>query len=221
VTVLWLTPLFKNLPEAVLAALIISAVSHLFKVAEFTRYYAERRIEFWLGLATLAGVLTLDVLPGLIIGVIAMLLLVVYNASKPHVAVLGRAGDSSSTYGDVVRHPGYKPVSGLLVVRLDAPLFYANASLVRDRIKQLVGSSDPTPTAVVLDLGASDELDITRAEVLEQLVEELRQARVQLALVEVHKPVIGRARRTGLLDTLGEAMLFHTVDEAVAALTAP
>ena len=69
VTVLFLTPLFKNLPEAVLAALIIHAVSHLFKVAEFKRYYREQRLEFWVGLGTIAGILTLDVLPGLGIGV--------------------------------------------------------------------------------------------------------------------------------------------------------
>jgi hypothetical protein len=67
VTVLLLTPLFKDLPEAVLAALIIHAVSHLWKVAEFRRYYTEARPEFWLGLLTLAGVITLNVLPGLVI----------------------------------------------------------------------------------------------------------------------------------------------------------
>ena len=89
VTVLVLMPVFKNLPEAVLAALIIHAVSHLWKVKEFRRYYAERRIEFWLGLATLLGVITIDVLPGLVIGVVAMLLLVVYHASRPHLGVLG------------------------------------------------------------------------------------------------------------------------------------
>src|SRR6185312_1783119 len=72
VTVLFLTPLFRDLPEAVLAALIIFAVSHLWKVAEFSGYYRVSRVEFWLGLATLAGVLVFDVLPGLLIGVVAM-----------------------------------------------------------------------------------------------------------------------------------------------------
>ena len=74
VTVLFLTPLFKNLPEAVLAALIIFAVSHLWKIREFRGYYRVGRVEFWLGLATMAGVIILDVLPGLLIGVVAMLL---------------------------------------------------------------------------------------------------------------------------------------------------
>ena len=89
VTVLFLTPLFQDLPEAVLAALIIHAVSHLMKVSAFRRYWAERPAEFWLGLATLVGVVTLDVLPGLAIGVVAMILLVVYKASRPRLSVLG------------------------------------------------------------------------------------------------------------------------------------
>ncbi len=100
VTVLVLTPLFTDLPEAVLAALIIHAVSHLWKVREFERYYAERRIEFLLALAT----------------------------------------------------------------------------LVRDRVKYLVGASDPLPRAVILDIGVNDELDITSAEMLEQLMDALRAA---------------------------------------------
>ena len=68
VTVLALTPLFTDLPEAVLAALIIHAVSHLWKIPQFRRYYGERRPEFWMGAATLAGVVVIDVLPGLVIG---------------------------------------------------------------------------------------------------------------------------------------------------------
>jgi MFS superfamily sulfate permease-like transporter len=150
VTVLLLMPLFKNLPEAVLAALIIHAVSHLFKVKELRRYYAERRVEFWLALGTLLGVVVIDVLPGLVIGILAMLLLVIYRASRPHLGVLGGVPGAPGAYGDIGRHPDYARVPDLLVLRLESPLFYANASLVRDQIKRLVGASDPAPTAVIL-----------------------------------------------------------------------
>lgn len=220
VTVLVLTPLFKNLPEAVLAALIIHAVSHLWKVAQFRRYYAERHAEFWLGLATLIGVITLDVLPGLVIGVISMLLLVIYNASRPHLGVLGRVPGVPGAYGDVGRHPDYEGVPDLLLLRLEAPLFYANAGPVRDRIKQLVGATHPPPKAVVVDAGANDRLDITSAEMLEQLVATLRSAGIDFALADVRQPVIEMARRSGLLAALGENRIFHTADEAVDALTA-
>ena len=143
VTLLFLTPLFTDLPEAVLAALIIHAVSHLMKVGVFRRYYAERQREFWLGIATLVAVVTLDVLPALVLGVAAMLLLVIYSASRPHLSVLGAAPEAQGAYGDVGRHPDYRQTPGLLVLRLEAPLFYANASLVCDRIKRLAGRGRP------------------------------------------------------------------------------
>jgi SulP family sulfate permease len=216
-TVLLLTPLFKDLPEAVLAALIIHAVSHLWKVAEFRRYYTEARPEFWLGLATLVGVITLDVLPGLVIGVVSMLGLVIYRASRPYLGVLGRAPDTG-VYGDIQRHPDYHPEPCLLVLRLEAPLFYGNASPVRDRLKGLVGASEPVPRAVILDAGAIDRLDITSAEMLGRLISTLRSADVDFALADVRLPVIEMARRSGVLELLGEDHVFHTVDEAVRSL---
>jgi MFS superfamily sulfate permease-like transporter len=218
VTVLLLTPLFKNLPEAVLAALIIHAVYHLMKVEEFRRYAAESRPEFWLGIATLLGVITIDVLPGLVIGLVAMLLLVIYNASRPHVGVLGRVPGSLDAYGDIGRHPDYRQVSDLLVLRLESPLFYANASLVGDQVKRLVGAADPLPRAVVLEAGANARLDITSMEMLGQLVESLHGAGIDFALADLRQPVVAMLQRSGLLDTIGEDRIYHTVDEAVGSL---
>jgi sulfate permease, SulP family len=220
VTVLVLTPLFKDLPEAVLAALIIHAVAHLWKVAALRRVYAERHIEFALGLATLLGVLTLDVLPGLVIGVLSMLLLLVYNASRPNVAVLGRAPGEPGVFLGLDRHPDVEPVPGVLLLRLKAPLIYANAAPVRDRVKRLVGGATPTPRAVVLEMGANDDLDITAAEVLQELVTSLRAAGLDIALADVRDTVIARARLTGLLAVLGEDHVFHTLGQAVDELEA-
>ena len=218
-TVLFLTPLFKNLPEAVLAALIIHAVARLLKFRQFRLYYREQRIEFWLGIATLAGVTLIDVLPGLLIGVIAMLLLVIYNASRPHLGVLGAVPGVEGAYGDIERHPDYQRITELLVLRLGAPLFYANATLVRDRVKVLVGSSDPLPRAVILEPSAQDGLDITSAEMLEQLIATLRSAGIDFALADVRQPLVEMARRTGLLETLGEDRVFLTVADAVRTLS--
>jgi sulfate permease, SulP family len=219
VTVLVLTPLFKDLPEAVLAALIIHAVSHLWKVAEFRRYYDEQRVEFALGLATVVGVITLDVLSGLVIGVVSMLLLVMYQASRPHLSVQGRVPGVSGAYGDIDRHPDYPTVPGLLVLRLEAPLWYANATLVRDRVKMLVGQSDPIPHAVIVAAGASASLDVTSTEMLEELITTLRSAGIDFALADVRLPVVAMARRSRLLGIIGEERIFHTVEEAVEALT--
>jgi high affinity sulfate transporter 1 len=217
VTVLLLTPLFKSLPEAVLAALIIHAVSHLWKIGRLRAYYGERQAEFWLGLATLLGIVTIDVLPGLVIGVVAMLVLFIDNATVARVSVLGRLpGDGAFVAID--RNPEAVPVGDVLVLRLDSALFYANATRVRDRIKRMVGQARPTPSAVILDVGAADRLDLTSAEVLDELVGILHSAGLDVGLAEVRQPVLELARRTGLLDTIGATRIFHTIDEALEAM---
>jgi SulP family sulfate permease len=221
ITVLVLTPLFKNLPEAVLAALIIHAVSHLWKVAEMRRYYELQRLEFWLALATLLGVITIDVLPGLVIGVGAMLLLVIYRASKPQIGSLARVPGEPGAYGDIGRHPDYERIPGVLVLRFESPLFYANATPVRDEIKALVGACDPPPRAVVLDAGANDRLDVTSADMLTTLVSTMHSAGIDVALADVRQPVVRMARRSGLAKRLGDDRIFHTIDEAVQALARP
>ena len=109
----------------------------------------------------------------------------------------------------------------LLVLRLEAPLLYVNASVVRKRIKALVGAADQTPRAVILDLAANgDRLDITGSETLSALVRELHSARVDVALAEIRLPVVQMAQRSGLLETLGENRVYHTIQEAVHALDA-
>jgi MFS superfamily sulfate permease-like transporter len=218
VTVLFLTPVFRDLPEAVLAALIIHAVSHLWKLEEFRLYRREQPLEFWIGLATLAGVVAIDVLPGLVIGVVSMILLVVYQASRPHVSVLGRVPGIPDAYGDVERHPDYEQIPGLLVLRLEAPFFYANASPVADAVKRLAGPSEPRPHAIVLDFSPNGNLDISSSEKLGELVTALRSAGIDFALAELRKPTREAARRSGVLETIGEDHVFHTIDEAVNAL---
>jgi len=163
-------------------------------------------------------VIAVDVLPGLVFGVVAMVLLLVYQASRPHVSVLGRVPGVPDAYGDVGRHPNYTPVSGLLVLRLEAPMFYANASPVCDAVKRLAGSRERLPRAVVLDFGPNPQLDITTSENLEQLVKTLRGGGIDFALADVRENVRDTARRTGLLEAIGEDHLFHTLDEAVDAL---
>jgi MFS superfamily sulfate permease-like transporter len=111
-------------------------------------------------------------------------------------------------------------VPELRVLRLEAPLFYANATLVRDRVKYLVGASDPLPKVVILELLANPALDITSTEMLEQLTTTLRSAGIDVALADLRQPVIDMATRTGLLETLGKDRIFLTVDDAVRTLSA-
>jgi sulfate permease, SulP family len=214
VTVIALTPIFTDLPEAVLAALIIHAVYHLMKVAEMRRFYQLRRREFWLAMATLVAVITLDVLPALIIGIVFSLALLIYRASRPHVSVLGANPATPGAFEDVERHEDARQVPGVLVVRPDAPLFYANAEAVRDAVENDVSAAGDVRT-VVFDLDANDEIDITSAEQLEKLADSLNTAGVTFTLAHLHKPAEDMARASGLLEKVGEQHVFPTVAAAV------
>ncbi|HET6850546.1 MAG TPA: SulP family inorganic anion transporter, partial [Gaiellales bacterium] len=189
VTVLVLTPLFKGLPEAVLAALIIHALWHILVARKLQAVRTLSRTEFWLGVLTFAGVVLVDVLPGMVIGLIASLLLVVYQSSQPHLSLLGRVPGVSGKYADLARHPEAVRIPGVLVIRFDAPIYYANALSVRGQIEEIVQAEDMPPRAVVLDASVQDSLDITSAEMLTKLVAKLEQAGIEVAAAEVHAPV--------------------------------
>jgi high affinity sulfate transporter 1 len=216
VTVAALTPLFHDLPEAVLAALILHAVSHLMKVAEMRHFYRLIPREFWLGLITLAGVVVIDVLAGLIIGVILSIVLFIARASRPRVSVLGNDPAVPGVYIDIDRHPEARPIDGVLLVKPDAPIFYANAQAVRDAIDALVSNAKDRVEAAVLDLDANDDIDITTAEQLVKLHESLDRRSVTLCFVHVHAPTLRIAREAGLIDSAASDRVFPTVAAAVA-----
>jgi len=219
VTIVALTPLFTDLPEAVLAALIIFAVVRLMKVRQMQWFYRMQKVEFWLGMLALLGVLILDVLPGLAIAVLFSLVYVIYKSSRPHVSVLGRVPGSPGAYTDIQRHPEDRPVEGLIIFRLNAPLYFANAPLIQSRLRELVRGNRPPPRAVILDMSASDNLDITSLEMLEKLVTELKGANIEVMAAEVHQPVRDMVLRSGLANEFGRSQVFPTVDAAVNDFT--
>ncbi len=218
VTLLFLTPLFTSLPEAVLAALIIHAVWHILSSRKLLTLRREAPVEVWFGVLALAGVLLIDVLEGMMIGLLASLAFFIYRSSRPHLSSLGRVPGVAGAYSDLARHPENAPVPGVLIVRLDAPMYYANALTARDQLKAMLRDAAPPPRAVVFDAEGQDELDITSAQVLTGLVEELHRNGLAVAFASVHAPVLERARETGLLEAAGEGRVFATVDMAVRAL---
>jgi SulP family sulfate permease len=215
VTLLFLTPLFTSLPEAVLAALIIHAVWHILTARKLEKIRLVSRTEFWLAVLTLLGVLFIDVLQGMIIGLVASLLLTIYQSSRPHVASLGRIPGSPGAYSALDRHPENTPVPGIVILRLDAPMYYANALTVRERAKALVAETQPAPRAVVFDAAGQDSLDLTSAEVLKGLYLELKDKGIELYVADLHGPVLESGKRMGLTEIIGEDHLFPTVDAAV------
>jgi SulP family sulfate permease len=218
VTLLVLTPLFRSLPEAVLAALIIHAVWHILSSRKLWTLRHEAPIEVWFGVLALAGVLLIDVLQGMMIGLLASLAFVIYRSSRPHLSSLGRVPGAQGAYSDLARHPENSPVPGVLIVRLDAPMYYANALTACERVRAMLHETVPAPRAVVFDAEGQDDLDLTSADALKGLVAELRGSGLAVCFANVHAPVLERARETGLLEAVGDEVLFATVDLAVRGL---
>jgi MFS superfamily sulfate permease-like transporter len=217
ISLVFLAPIFTTLPEAVLAALIIHALWHIIAAQKLKQTRLESRTEFVLGFLTLFGVLLTDVLQGMMMGLVASLVWFIYKSTKPHLASLGRAPGSKDVFSDIARHPEDVPIPGLLILRLNSPLFYANAQSAHDHIKAVVEEAEPSPRAVIFDAAAQDDLDVTSAEMLKKLFAELRQRDIEVYLAEVHAPVLEFGRQAGVLDYIAEDHIFSTVPAAVAA----
>jgi sulfate permease, SulP family len=190
-------------------------VSHLMKVGEMRRFYQLAPREFWLGMLTLAAVIVLDVLPALILGVVVALVLLIYRASRPLISLLGADPAAPGGFEDIKRHPDAVPVPGVLIARPDAPLFYANAELVREAIESAVASSPAPVRAVVLVLDANDDIDITSAEQLTKLADTLHASNLAFGIAHLHGPAAQMAQRSGLLAKVGADHIFQTNAAAV------
>jgi anti-anti-sigma factor len=224
-TLLFLTGLFEDLPEATLGAVVIAALIELVDIDSLVRFYrlhtrglgrvyhVAARPDFTAAIAALLGVLVFDTLPGLFIGIAVSLLLLLYRASRPHVAVLGRVPGSPEAYGDVTRRPEKELVPGVVVLRVEGGLFFANADVVRARI---LAAADDGTRAVVLDAETVPFIDLTAADMLTGLSETLAERGVKLVVARQ----IGSVRDVLLkLDTGGAvAPVYPSVPDAVDAL---
>jgi sulfate permease, SulP family len=218
-TILLLAPLFENLPDAVLGAIVIAATLSLINLDEMRRYWRWRRADFALAMTAMIGVLLTSVLTGMIVAVLLSVLLLLYKASRPYVAVLGRMPGERGGFGDVARHPDASAVPGLVVVRLDAPLYFFNANVAKAQILDIVTAVDPAPEGILVDLAATADLDVTTTDMLFELLAELRARNIEVLVAQVKGTVRDSLRRTGLMDALGEDRIFPSIAAAAADFT--
>jgi len=207
VTGAFLTPLFTDLPEPVLGAIVIVAVRGFLRTSELRRYARHDRPSLWVALTAVTGVLVFDLLPGLLLAVVLSLALFVAAASRPAVAVLGRL-PGTRRYADTADAPQARQLPGVLVVRPDAALFFGNVDRVRRTVLEQVATADPRPTAVVLDLNASYHFGIPVLDTLQDLRTELDRQGVVLHLARIRAP----ARPALAQHPLGRAPIHDTVD---------
>jgi high affinity sulfate transporter 1 len=208
--------LLRALPTSALAAVVISALLGLVEIPALARVYRLRRTEFVIALLCFLGVVLFGVIEGVFVAVGVALLHLVWQAWRPHYAVLGRV-QGVKGYHDVSRHPEARRIPGLVLFRWDAPLFFANAEAFSDDVLRAVAEA-PTPTrwAVVAAEPVTD-VDITAADALADLHAELTRAGVELCFAEMKGPVKDRLKRYGLFTELGPGRFFATLGAAVEA----
>ena len=212
-TLLWLTPAFSSLPHAALAAIIMASVWSLVDFGRIREHWHFYRPDVVTHFATLFGVLLAGVEAGLLIGVGTSIALFMRGSSRPHIAVLGRLGDS--THFRNVERFDTRTVPGLTVARVDESLYFANASQVEGRLLALI---EPGETAhVVLVMSAVNFIDTTGLEMLARLAERLERIGAELHFSDVKGPV--RDQLANIRENWLAERVYRTTDDAVRALS--
>ncbi|HSQ80628.1 MAG TPA: SulP family inorganic anion transporter [Casimicrobiaceae bacterium] len=212
---LYLTGLLRNLPDVVLAAIVLVAVKGLVDLKELRRVWALSRMEFAVAMAALAGVLLLGILKGVLLAAIISMLLLIRRAANPHVATLGRV-PGTQRYSDLERNPDNETVPGVLIVRVEAGLLYFNVAHVRDRVRGHVAAAGDALRLVVWDLSTSPYVDIAGVRLLGELQREFAARAVTLRLVDARASVRDLIRKE-LGMSVGEVSRRTSIDDAVAA----
>ena len=209
-------PVLAAFPTAALGALVVYAALRLIEPAEFRRFARFRRSELALAVATTIAVLVLGVLYGVLAAVALSILDLLRRVSRPHAAVLGFVPGLAGMH-DVDDHPGTTTVPGLVVYRYDAPLCFANAEDFRDRALAALDAATAPVRWLVLNTEAIVEIDITAADAVHTLCDELDTRGVVLALARVKQDLLHDLRHSGLADRIGTNRIFPTLPTAVAA----
>jgi high affinity sulfate transporter 1 len=207
--------LLRYLPSAALAAVVIAAAISLIEVADLKRIYRIQQWEFWLAIVCFIGVAVLGVIPGIGLAIGIAILEFLWDGWRPHSAVLGRAYGVKG-YHDITRYPDARRIPGLVLFRWDAPLFFANAELFKERALNAVTTS-PTPVRwLVVAAEPVTSVDVTACDMVAELDEALHAQGIELCFAELKDPVKDKLKRFGLFARLGEHSFFPTIGEAVS-----
>ena len=207
--------LLQSLPQSALAAVVIASAIGLIEVSDLRRIYRIQRWEFWLSMTCFAGVAAFGAIPGIAFAIGIAVIEFLWDGWRPHSAVLGRV-DQVKGYHDITRYPNARLIPGLVLFRWDAPLFFANAELFHERIRDAIARS-PTPVKwLVVAAEPVTSVDVTSADAICELDDELRAAGISLYFAEMKDPVKDKLKRFGLYERFGERTFFATIGEAVS-----
>ena len=213
---LFFTDTLRNLPQPVLAAIVLFAITGLFKVHELRKFWSSYRAEFFIAFAAILGVLWAGLLRGVLIGAVISMIILIRRASTPHVAILGRI-PGTRRYSDLSRHPDNEPTPNVLAFRVESGIVYFNTEHISDTITQFVDSLDEPVKLVICDLSTSPAIDIAGARMFLSLNAELRKRGIILRLVEARSKVRDMLRSEGVEEKVGRIDRFTTLAAAIDA----
>ena len=204
----------RNLPQPVLAAIILMAVASLFRFAELRRLWVDHRGEFLVAIMALLGVLWAGLLRGVLIGAIISIVMLIRRVSSPHVAFLGRI-PATRRYSDLSRHDTNEPIPDVLAFRVEAGIVYFNVDHISQTVMNRVRSMHPQPSAVICDLSTSPNVDMAGARFFLSLHAELEKRGIALRLVEARSKVRDMLRLEGVETKVRRIDRFTTLAEAI------
>jgi high affinity sulfate transporter 1 len=212
--VLFVSGALRNLPQPVLAAIVLMAVTGLFKLSALKHLWRADRAEFVVAMAALLGVLGSGLLRGVMIGAVISLVQLLRIASRPHVAFLGRI-PGSRRFSDRQRHPDNELIPGVLIFRPESGLVYFNVDHVCRTILDRINAEPKIPKLIVLDLSAAPRVDLQSAHLLGDLSKEVTTKGIRFQAVEARSSVRDRLRTEGVDSKMGGINRFKSVADAV------
>lgn len=213
---LWFTGLLSNVPRVVLSAIVIASVWPLLDWKGLDRFRTVRKNDYISALTALFGVLLLGPLYGLIAAILISVLGITLRSSQATIDELGKIKGEKAGWGAVNEHPERETRDGVLILRVNAPVFWANSTRVADRVLHLV-DKNPGTHAVVLDLGATSQMDTTALDSLSMLLARLRDEGVGLYIARLHYLAREVLEKAGFTQELGPDRMFHSISAAVKA----
>ena len=215
ITMVALLPLFKTLPEATLGAIVIHAVWHLVDLSKLKRLYGIKRNDFAAGMVAMLGVLAIGILAGVVLAVLVCILLLLWRARNPAMALLGKV-PGVDVYRSLETYPDSETYPGLVILRFDADLFYVNALVFRDQVRDAL-AADPAARTVLVDAEGINDIDTTAIDTIEEMLADLKDAGVDLRFARMKAQVRDIVRRSGLEDEIGSDHFYPSVQTAVDA----
>ena len=218
-TFLFLAPLFANLPEAVLGAIVIQAVVFgLMDVKAMKRIYRLNRTEFWVGIIALLSVLSFGTLQGVINGLLMSLAVLVARSSNPEIPVLGKL-PNTHVFHRLENSPDSETYPGLVIIRFDGPLFFATANALRDKVQSVTRGSEPPVKTILIDMEGVDYVDLEGADMLGEITENMKGAGVAIYLARAKQVVMSLLQKVGVDRTIGHDHIHEKIFDAVNLIT--